>query len=115
MHPDDAATRGISNGDVVKLFNERGACLAGAALTTAVRPGVVVMATGAWYDPVEPGTPGSLDRHGNPNVLTPDRGTSRLAQGSSAQTTLIEVERAADRCPEPRPFDPPLVTKPRSI
>jgi len=110
MHPDDAGARDISEGDVIRLFNDRGACLAGAVLTTAVRPGVVLMATGAWYDPVEPGTPGSLDRHGNPNVLTRDRGTSRLAQGSSAQTTLIEVERADSGSPAARPFDPPVVT-----
>jgi biotin/methionine sulfoxide reductase len=110
MNADDAGARGISDGDVIRLFNDRGGCLAGAVLTTAVRPGVVIMATGAWYDPAEPGTSAPLDRHGNPNVLTPDRGTSRLAQGPTAQTTLIEVERAAAHCPEPRPFDPPLVS-----
>ena len=42
--------------------------------------GVVVMATGAWFDPRD----AALERHGNPNVLTRDEGTSRLAQGCSA-------------------------------
>ena len=44
-------------------------------------PGVVQLATGAWFDPETPGKTGSLDKHGNPNVLTRDRGTSRLGQG----------------------------------
>ena len=51
--PSDAAARGIADGDIVRLFNHRGACLAGAVLTDAVRPGVVQLATGAWYDPID--------------------------------------------------------------
>jgi hypothetical protein len=47
---------------------------------------VVHMSTGAWYDPEQPGVIGSLDKHGNPNLLTLDKGTSRLAQGPSPQT-----------------------------
>ncbi len=106
IHPDDAGLRGIADGDVVRLFNDRGACLAGARVSAAVRPGVVVLPTGAWYDPE---APGGLDRHGNPNVLTLDKGTSRLAQGSSAHTTLIEIEKATEGAPEVRAFEPPEV------
>ena len=51
INPRDAAARGISDGDVVRVFNERGACLAGAVVTDAVRPGVMQLQTGAWYDP----------------------------------------------------------------
>jgi biotin/methionine sulfoxide reductase len=100
IHPDDAATRGIENGDVVRLFNDRGACLAGAVVTDAVRPRVVALATGAWYDPVDPGKAGSLERHGNPNVLTRDKGTSRLAQGPVAGSALVEIERWDGAVPE---------------
>lgn len=53
-------------------------------------PGVAAIATGAWFDPAETE---QLELHGNPNVLTRDVGTSRLAQGPSALTALIEVER----------------------
>lgn len=105
--PGDAHARGIGDGDVVRVFNDRGACLAGAVLSDAIAPGVVRLATGAWYDPSEPG---GLDRHGNPNVLTPDVGTSRLAQGPSAGTALVEVERFADGAPPPvRAFAPPAL------
>jgi biotin/methionine sulfoxide reductase len=107
MSAADAAARGIEDGYVVRLYNERGACLAGAVVTDAVRAGVTLLATGAWYDPCEPGVPGSLERHGNPNVLTMDKGTSSLSQGPSAQTVLVEVERFDGDAPIARPFDPP--------
>ena len=77
----DAAARGIADGDVVRLFNDRGACLAGARVSDSIRPGVARLATGAWYDPDTPGEPGALCRHGNPNVLTRDRGTSSPGAG----------------------------------
>lgn len=98
LNSGDAAARGICDGDVIRLFNDRGACLAGVELSDDVRPGVVQLSTGAWYEPA-PGDR-SLELHGNPNVLTRDRGTSRLAQGPSAQSTLVDVERyAGDAAP----------------
>jgi biotin/methionine sulfoxide reductase len=105
----DAQARGIRDGDVVRVFNNRGAILAGAVVTPSIRPGVVQISTGAWYDPVEPGQVGSLDKHGNPNVLTLDKGTSRLAQGPSAQTTLVQVERYSGDPPPVCVFDPPVL------
>ncbi len=93
ISPSDAAARGIEEGCVVRLFNDRGACLAGARIGADLRPGVVRLATGAWWDPDRPGEPGALCRHGNANVLTMDVATSRLAQGPSAQTCLVEMER----------------------
>lgn len=110
MNPADAATRGIDDGDIVVLRNDRGECLAGALLTEAVRLGVVQMATGAWFDPVAGGRPGSLDKHGNPNVLTRDIGTSRLGQGPSAQSTLIEVSRFDGPLPPVTAFEPPALS-----
>ncbi len=94
LNPADAARRGIADGDVVRVFNARGACLAGAVIDAGVMPGVVVMATGAWFDPSRWRSDASEpERHGNPNVLTLDIGTSPLAQGPSALTALVEIER----------------------
>jgi len=107
INPRDAAARGIADGDVVRVFNARGACLAGAVITDAMSEGVMQLQTGAWYDPDMPGRVGALDRHGNPNVLTLDKGTSKLAQGPSSQTALVEVERWADPLPKIEAFDPP--------
>ncbi len=107
MHPADAAARGIADGDVVRLFNHRGACLAGAVLTRAVRPGVVQLATGAWYDPLDPAADNPLCVHGNPNVLTRDAGTSRLAQACTGQLSIVQIERHDGPLPPIRAFDPP--------
>jgi biotin/methionine sulfoxide reductase len=107
LHPDDARARGIADGDVVRVFNDRGSCLAGAVLDANLRRSVVQLSTGAWWDPVSPGDPSSLDRHGNPNVLTLDKGTSRLAQGPIAQTALVELERFEGAAPPVEAFTPP--------
>ncbi|MGE0255007.1 MAG: molybdopterin guanine dinucleotide-containing S/N-oxide reductase [Alphaproteobacteria bacterium] len=107
MHPDDAARRGLAAGQVVRVFNARGATLAGLVVTDAVRPGVVQLATGAWYDPADPAVEGGLDKHGNPNVLTLDKGSSRLGQGTIAHTTLVEVERFDGEPPPVTAFEPP--------
>jgi biotin/methionine sulfoxide reductase len=107
IHPQDAASRGITDGDIVRLYNDRGACLAGAVLSEALRPGVVQLSTGAWYDPEDPDSVKPLCVHGNPNVLTRDVGTSRLAQGCTGQLCLIEIERYEGHPPPVRAFDPP--------
>ena len=106
MHPDDAAARGLTAGDVVRVFNDRGACLAGLVVSDVVMRGVVQLPTGAWYDPVEPF---GLCKHGNPNVLTRDKGTSRLGQGPSPHTTLVEVERYGGPPPPVTAFNPPPI------
>ena len=111
IHPDDAEPRGIKNGDLVRLFNERGSCLAAAAVSETIRPGVVQIPTGAWYDPEQPGQVGSECKHGNPNVLTLDKGTSKLAQGPIAHSCLVEIERADQPPPTVTAFVPPKVIK----
>ena len=40
-HPEDAEARGILNGDIVKLYNDRGGVLCCAVVTERVRPGVI--------------------------------------------------------------------------
>jgi biotin/methionine sulfoxide reductase len=107
IHPADAAARGIGDGDIVRLFNARGACLATAAVSEDVRAGVVQLPTGAWYDPEDAEDAMALCVHGNPNVLTRDVGTSSLAQGCTGQLTSVEVERFTGNLPPIRAFDPP--------
>ncbi len=109
MHPRDAERRGLDEGSIVRVFNHRGACLAGLLLSEDLLPGVVMLPTGAWFDPLEPGRPGSLCVHGNPNVLTEDIGTSRLGQGPSAHSCLVEVEAWRGPAPPVKAHLPPPV------
>ncbi|MBY0331653.1 MAG: molybdopterin-dependent oxidoreductase [Acetobacteraceae bacterium] len=111
MHPADATARGLKDGQVVRVSNDRGACLGGLRLHDGLLRGVVLMATGAWFDPLEPGVPGSLCVHGNPNVLTQDVGTSRLGQGPSAQSCLVEVEAWMAPLPPVRVHVPPPIVE----
>jgi biotin/methionine sulfoxide reductase len=111
VHPQDAAARGIADGDIVRLFNNRGACLAAAVVSDAVRPGVVQLATGAWYAPEAPEHEAWLCVHGNPNVLTRDIGTSSLSQGCSGQLTCVQLERFTGNLPPMRAFDPPVAAE----
>ncbi|WP_439810743.1 molybdopterin guanine dinucleotide-containing S/N-oxide reductase [Bordetella bronchiseptica] len=107
VHPADAAARGIVDGDVVRLFNARGACLAAARVTDAIMPGVVQLPTGAWYDPQDVHAERPMCVHGNPNVLTRDVGTSSLAQGCTGQLTAVQLERYDGPLPPVRAYEPP--------
>jgi biotin/methionine sulfoxide reductase len=109
MHPDDAAARGISDGDIIRIFNARGACLASVHVTDGIRRGVVQLPTGAWYDPADPEEDMPLCVHGNPNVLTRDVGTSALAQGCTGQLTTVQVQRFTGNLPPIQAFDGPRV------
>ncbi|MFY0409619.1 molybdopterin-dependent oxidoreductase [Solicola sp. PLA-1-18] len=91
MHPADAAARGLSDGDVVRVESVVGSVLAGLVTSDVVRPGVVQLSTGAWFDPSRPDVATCV--HGNPNALTSDLPTSRLAQGCTGQHARVEVRR----------------------
>lgn len=105
----NANERGIKSGDTLRIFNNRGSCLATAVVSDRILEDVVQMSTGAWYDPVMPGLIGSMCRHGNPNVLTLDKGTSNLAQGPSAHTCLVQVEKYIGEVSKIKAFEPPDV------
>ncbi len=103
----DAAKRGIKDGDVVRVFNDRGQILAGALVTDDIRPGVIRISEGGWYDPVDPTKDGSLCKYGDVNVLTVDIGTSKLAQGNCGHTSVGEVEKYKGAVPAVSAFTAP--------
>jgi len=104
LTPLDAAARDLAAGDLVRVFNDRGACLAAVAIRDDLIEGVAQLPTGAWWDPVEPD---GLCRAGNPNVLTRDVGTSSLAQGPTAHTCMVEVEPFVGEAPAVRAHEHP--------
>ena len=109
----DAQARGLADGDLVRVFNTRGSCLASLRVTDDLRPGVVKLSTGAWFDPTSwrASGPGNIEKHGNPNVLTLDIGASSLSQGCVAQTCLVQLERYQGPALPATPYALPVFEK----
>ena len=104
----DAKARGIAAGDVVRVFNARGQTLAGAVVSEDIRPGVICLHEGSWYDPQKPGELGTLDKQGDANVVTLDQPlSSRFAQATIANTTLVQVEKYPSAAPAVSVLDQP--------
>jgi trimethylamine-N-oxide reductase (cytochrome c) len=92
LHPSDAKKRGINNGDICQIYNERGIVLAGAYVTERIMPSVAYIDHGARYDPIVPGV---IDRGGAINTITPHLGTSRNCRGGMVVSGfLVEVAKA---------------------
>ncbi|GKX59159.1 DmsA/YnfE/YnfF family dimethyl sulfoxide reductase [Leminorella grimontii] len=88
VNPMDAQQRGIKNGDVIRIFNDRGEVHIEAKVTPRMMPGVVALGEGAWFSPDEKG----VDHGGCINVLTTQR-PSPLAKGNPQHTNLVEVAK----------------------
>ena len=89
------------------MFNDRGQLLAGAYVSDNFPQNVVRIQEGAWYGPTGPEI-GALDTYGDPNTLTLDIATSELAQGPSANTCLVEIEKFTGKAPAVTSFGGPV-------
>jgi len=90
INPVDAEARGIKDGDLVMVFNDRGRMIISAKVTERIMPGVVDIPQGAWYNPDKDGT----DRGGCANVLTRDEPSPGGALPSN--TALVQVVKYQD-------------------
>jgi len=90
VNPLDAKTRGIANGDKVKVFNDRGEVRVAAKVTPRIMPGVVAMGQGAWHQANMNGD--RVDHGACMNTLTTQR-ASPLAKGNPQHTNLIQIEK----------------------
>lgn len=111
MCEQDARARGLKAGDIARVFNDRGQVLAGVVISADYVPGVIRIHEGAWYSPQKGGKAGTLCTYGDPNVLSADVATSQLAQGPSAHTVLVEVERYQPQAPDVTGFGGPDTAK----
>jgi molybdopterin guanine dinucleotide-containing S/N-oxide reductase-like protein len=94
VNQQEAGERDIQNGDLIKVFNERGVVLGVANVTGRVKPGTIHCYTSSGrYDPLEPGKPGSPDRGGCVNILTPRRMMSKNVPGMACNTCLVEIAK----------------------
>lgn len=106
VHPHAAEKLGLKKNDIVELYNDRGACLAAVALSEHIRHDCISLPTGAWFDPqIIDGK--HLEVHGNPNVLTIDKGCSELSQGNIAHTCLIQIRKWTGKLPKLTVNEPP--------
>ncbi len=88
INPIDADARGIKNGDMVKVFNDRGEVHLPVFVTRRIRPGITNMPQGGWYEPNANG----VDVRGSCNVLTKYQPTP-FARGNPQHTNLVQVEK----------------------
>lgn len=91
INPVDAKKLGIKNGEVVKLYNERGTVLGGAYVTERIMPGVVYQDHGARLDPI---VAGECDRGGANNLICPCNVTSKNATGEVTSGFLVGLAKA---------------------
>jgi anaerobic dimethyl sulfoxide reductase subunit A len=88
INPADADSRGISSGDRVRVFNDRGETRLACRVTRRIMPGVIAIPQGAWWTPDARG----VDQRGSVNVLTSDRWTP-LAFGNAQHTVMADVRK----------------------
>lgn len=85
LHPDDAARRGIKEGDEVRVWNDRGECQLVARITDRVKPGVSV-ALSIWWNKLSPG---------RTNVnQTVSQALTDIGAGATFYDNLVEVAKS---------------------
>lgn len=89
IHPEDAAARGIEEGDLTEVYNGHGKVCIPAHVTSRIMKGVAAMAQGAWYTPDSEGT----DTRGSINVLTGTAAPSPIMKGNPQHTNLVEIRK----------------------
>ena len=87
--PEDAAARGIEDGDIVKLYNERGIVLVAARISERITPGSVMVNKGSRVDPIAP----HIDRGGAVNLISPTGQVSKHCKGFAVTGYLVECEK----------------------
>jgi biotin/methionine sulfoxide reductase len=111
LNPLDAEALGVCDGDLLRVFNERGACLVSTQLDLSLMQGCVAISTGAWLDAARQEDGTLICRNGNPNTLTSDRGTSDFSQGPTAHSCLVRIERLAVGSGQNQAYLPPEIQR----
>lgn len=106
IRSDDAKEIGVKDGDLVRVFNDRGEVLAGVKIYDNLAKNVIVLREGAWYDPLDSAKK-SICKNGCANVLTIDKPTSKLANGNISHTALVNIEKYTQKAPKLTAFETP--------
>lgn len=108
---EDAAAHGIKDGDLVELYNARGALIAGARVTDKIMKGVVSLEEGQWLQFDSRGRCNS----GSINVITTSIASSGLAQATSANTCVASLRKCTDAESPNRAFEPPTIERAKKL
>ncbi|KUJ78004.1 trimethylamine-N-oxide reductase [Ruegeria marisrubri] len=92
INSQDAAERGIEDGDLVELYNDRGTVIAGAVVSDDIMPGVISIYEGAWPQLDSKGRCNS----GLVNFITSTQRSSGLSEATSANTVLVSLRKCVD-------------------
>jgi len=90
INPVDAEKLGLQQGDIAKIFNERGGVLGGIYVTERIMPGVLYQDHGARLDPI---VPGELDRGGANNLIAPGKTASKNTSAEVTSGFLVNIEK----------------------
>lgn len=109
---EDAKANGIKDGDLVELYNERGALVVGARVSDRIMKGVVSIYEGAWPQIDSKGR----CNNGLVNFITSSRAASGLSQATTADTCIASLRKCtdADRGGS-RAYEPPAIVKRTSL
>ncbi|MEM2559677.1 MAG: molybdopterin-dependent oxidoreductase [Candidatus Bathyarchaeia archaeon] len=91
INPLDAEKLGVKDGDIVKIYNERGAVLCGVRVTERIMPGVVYVEHGSRADIIS--LEDKIDRGGAINLIAPHEGGKNTAL-MVVSGYLVAVEKA---------------------
>jgi anaerobic selenocysteine-containing dehydrogenase len=84
LHPEDAAVRGLADGDAVRVWNESGEVQCLVLINASLKPGVALLPKGLWRHHTLSGT--------TANALAPDTLTD-LGGGACFNDARVEVQR----------------------
>ena len=90
VNPKDAVVLGVEDGDIVKMYNERGAVLGGVRLSERVIPHAIYQDHGVRVDNI---VLGEFDRAGANNLICPSNTTSKNAPGEVTNSFLVNLEK----------------------
>ncbi len=94
VNPMDASEQGLSAGDEIEMYNERGSIAVKVRITPRVAPGVLALGQGAWFKPGN--TVGStghiIDEGGAINSLTRYQ-PSPVAKGNPQHTNRVAIKK----------------------
>lgn len=105
INSEDAVARGIEDGDLVELYNDRGTVIAGAVVSDEIMPGVVSIYEGGWPQLDSKGRCNS----GLVNFLTATTRSSGLSQATTANTCLVSLRKCEDPEGPNMAYDKPAI------